>query len=244
VQSWDCAFKDTDGSDYVVGQVWGFKGADKYLLDQDRRRLSFSATVQAIRALSAKWPKASAKLVEDRANGSAVIDTLRHEVSGLIAVDPEGGKEARAHAVSPFVEAHNVYLPQRASWVDGFVEECAAFPHGAHDDQVDAMSQALTWNQRHSHGLLMLWKQQAEQIKLGGGSSESAVAQMNFASHRVFGANRSQVPVNKVEASTVTVPQTVKCSRCASPAVTVGTESIHCNQCLHTEPRQRNGGRP
>jgi hypothetical protein len=36
VQSWDMAFKDTDGSDYVVGQVWGRFFADKYLLHQVR----------------------------------------------------------------------------------------------------------------------------------------------------------------------------------------------------------------
>jgi len=32
-------------------------------------------------------------------------------------------------------------------WVTDFIEECAAFPNGAHDDQVDAMTQALLrWN--------------------------------------------------------------------------------------------------
>src|SRR5262249_2093600 len=130
-------------SDYVVGQVWGIKGADKYLLDQVREHLSFGATVNEIRTLTTKWPKAHTKLVEDKANGTAVIETLKHEISGLIPVQPEGGKEARAHAVSSEVEAHNVYLPQHAPWVHDFVEECAAFPASAHDDQVDAMTQAL-----------------------------------------------------------------------------------------------------
>ena len=79
-----------------------------------------------------------AKLIEDKANGSAVIQMLPHEMAGLIAVNPEGGKVARAAAVSPLIEAGNVYLPhpQFAPWVDEFIEECAAFPNGAHDDQV------------------------------------------------------------------------------------------------------------
>jgi predicted phage terminase large subunit-like protein len=127
-----------------VGQVWGRRAADKFLLDQVRGHFSFSATVAAVRTLSAKWPQAHRKLVEDKANGTAVMDTLKHEISGIIAVEPEGGKEARAHAVSAEVEAHNVYLPQTAPWVHDFIEECAAFPTGAHDDQVDAMTQALT----------------------------------------------------------------------------------------------------
>jgi predicted phage terminase large subunit-like protein len=47
--------------------------------------------------------------------------------------------------VSPLIEAGNVYLPHPdyAPWVRDFIEECAAFPYGAHDDQVDAMTQAL-----------------------------------------------------------------------------------------------------
>jgi predicted phage terminase large subunit-like protein len=95
--------------------------------------------------LSEKWPKAHAKLIEDKANGPAVIAMLRHEVDGLIAVNPEGGKEARANAVSPQIEAGNVYLPEvsTAPWIDAFIEECAVFPNGPHDDQVDAMTQAL-----------------------------------------------------------------------------------------------------
>jgi predicted phage terminase large subunit-like protein len=145
VASWDCAFKDTKGSDYVVGQVWGKRGADCYLLDQVRGRWSFPGTVQAIRSLAGKWPQATAKLVEDKANGPAVIDTLKHEIPGLIAINPEGGKVVRAQAVSPLIESGNVYLPNPAHhpWVEDFLEECGAFPNGAHDDQVDAMTQAL-----------------------------------------------------------------------------------------------------
>jgi predicted phage terminase large subunit-like protein len=136
-------FKDSKNTDYVVGQVWGRVGADCYLLDQVRARMDFPTTVQAVRTLSARWPEARAKLIEDKANGPAVIATLRREISGLIPVEPQGGKAARVAAVSPVIEARNVWLPQEAPWVGDFVEECAAFPNGRYDDQVDAMSQAL-----------------------------------------------------------------------------------------------------
>src|ERR1039458_5231627 len=107
--------------------------------------MNFPKTIEAVRAMAAKWPEAHRKLVEDKANGSAVIDTLKHEISGLIAVNPEGGKVARAHAVSAQVESGNVYLPHPtiASWVNDFIEEVAGFPNGRNDDQVDAMTQAL-----------------------------------------------------------------------------------------------------
>ena len=102
-------------------------------------------TIQEIVRLSEKYPEAVRKLIEDKANGPAVIAMLKHQLTGLIPVNPEGGKEARAHAVSPQIEAGNVYVldPEVAPWVGGFIDECAAFPQGAHDDQVDAMTQAL-----------------------------------------------------------------------------------------------------
>ena len=145
IQSWDMAFKDNAGSDFVVGQVWGAKGSDRFLLDQTRARLDMPATKEAVRLLSERWPRAGAKLVEDKANGPAVIQELRHQLPGLIEVKPEGGKVARAHAVSPMVEAGNVYLPHPmlVPWVEALLEEMAAFPNGRHDDQVDAMTQAL-----------------------------------------------------------------------------------------------------
>lgn len=146
IQSWDLAFKGTDDSAYVVGQVWARDGANAYLLDQTREKLDFVGTVAAIRNLTAKWPMAAAKLVEDKANGPAVISSLHASVAGLIPVEPDGSKEARAHAVSPLVEAGNVWLPTSAAapWVDDFINECASFPNAAYADQVDAMTQALS----------------------------------------------------------------------------------------------------
>jgi phage terminase large subunit-like protein len=103
LQSWDMAFKDKPANDYVVGQVWGRKGADRFLLAQARGQWDMPKTVEQVRALSVAWPAAHAKLVEDKANGPAVIQTLRHEIAGLIAVEPAGGKEARAQAAAPQV---------------------------------------------------------------------------------------------------------------------------------------------
>jgi predicted phage terminase large subunit-like protein len=149
IESWDCSFKDLETSDFVVGQVWGRVGADFFLGDQIRDRMDCPTTVKAVRKLSELYPGSLAKLIEDKANGSAVIQMLQHDIPGILPVNPEGGKVARAMAVSPLIEAGNVYLPHPsiAPWVNDFTEECAAFPNGAHDDQVDAMTQALLrWN--------------------------------------------------------------------------------------------------
>jgi predicted phage terminase large subunit-like protein len=70
---------------------------------------------------------------------------LRGKVSGLIAVEPEGGKVSRAYAAQPEVESGNVYLPHPAlfPWVDSFITSCAGFPNLAHDDDVDAFTQVM-----------------------------------------------------------------------------------------------------
>lgn len=145
VISWDMTFKDGDSTDYVVGQVWGRKGGNFYLLDQVRRRMGFTDTMTAFVGLAKKWPKVLRKLVEDKANGPAVIDALKDHVSGIVPVEPDGSKTARAHAVTTLFEAGNVYFPspEIASWVKQFAAELAEFPASAHDDQVDAMTQAL-----------------------------------------------------------------------------------------------------
>jgi predicted phage terminase large subunit-like protein len=145
VQSWDLTFKDTKGSDFVVGQVWLRVGNTAYLLDQVRERLNFSATCTAMLEISRKWPQAVAKFVEDKANGPAVINALGKQLVGLIPIEPEGSKYARASAISPLTESHNVVLPTAALLpnVDQLLEEAKNFPNSSHDDTIDAMSQAI-----------------------------------------------------------------------------------------------------
>jgi predicted phage terminase large subunit-like protein len=143
--SWDMTFKDSQDSDYVVGQVWGKAAANFYLLDQVRGRMGFTATLEAFKQFADKWPWAVQKLVEDKANGPAVIDSLKSKVSGIIPIEPDGSKTARAHAVTPLFEAGNVFIPnpQVCDWAQAYVDELLQFPAAAHDDQVDATTQAL-----------------------------------------------------------------------------------------------------
>jgi len=166
LQSWDLAFKDLSSSSYVVGQVWGIKGGRMYLLDQVRDHLSFARTIGVMRATHKAWPGCGAKLVEDKANGPAVISHLEHEIPGLLAVEPGGSKEARAAAVHPFALAGNLWLPTEAPWLEEFLEELESFPGGRHDDQVDAASQAI------SHCLLE-GRFYGDEIAIGGASQES-----------------------------------------------------------------------
>jgi hypothetical protein len=99
-------------------------------------------------ALTEEWPEALLKLVEDTANGPAIISTLQDKMPGIVAVPPQDSKMARCASVSAAIEAGNVCVPDArfivgAEWVEDFMLEFSRFPRGSHDDQVDAATQAL-----------------------------------------------------------------------------------------------------
>lgn len=153
VQSWDCSFKDSANSDFVAGQIWGYADGKFYLVDRVHRRMGLPETCAAIRAWALKYPTARAKLIEDKANGPAIEQVLRNEMTGIVMLEPKdlgGSKVARAHAVAPFFEAGNVYLPSavQAPWIEEWREELATFPFGRNDDDVDATTQALIYLDR------------------------------------------------------------------------------------------------
>jgi predicted phage terminase large subunit-like protein len=145
----DCSFKDISEAkkmpDSVSITVWGARGADRFLLYRFNKPIGFSATLDATRDACKAFPKCYKKLVEAKANGSAVINVLSKEITGIVPVEPEGGKEARANAIAPQVEAGNVYLWEGLGTqaLEDYVGQFAAFPRGRHDDDVDSTSQAL-----------------------------------------------------------------------------------------------------
>ncbi len=142
----DCSFKELSTSDYVVLQVWGRKGANKYLIDQIRKRMNVMKTCQMLVELSLKYPKARGKYVEAKANGDAVMQFLEGKISGLIPVNPSDSKIARVAGVQPQIEAGNIYLPHEDISpfpLADFITEWSLFPFGKNDDQVDAGTQAI-----------------------------------------------------------------------------------------------------
>jgi predicted phage terminase large subunit-like protein len=51
----------------------------------------------------------------------------------------------RMRVHTPTLEAGKVLLKKGAPWLDELRAEVLAFPYGKHDDQVDALSQLMTW---------------------------------------------------------------------------------------------------
>jgi len=143
IMSLDATFKEFETSDYVVFTVWLYHKADRFLIDMVRGKMSFMDTVAAMRALCKKHRNIGPKLVEDKANGTAIINMLRSEIPGIIPINPLGGKESRAQSIQHEAQGGNIYLPESAPWLADFVDEFRKFPKGKHDDIVDSTTQAL-----------------------------------------------------------------------------------------------------
>lgn len=135
-------------SDNVAGTVWGKVGARFYLIDCVCAKMDFVSSIRAFQRMSEKHPKAIRKIIEDKANGPAIISALRNKISGIVPFTPQGSKEARAFAVSPLFEAGNVYIPKQDAehpWVRDYIDELVSFPSAPHDDRVDSTTQALNY---------------------------------------------------------------------------------------------------
>ena len=140
----DASFKGDDTSDFVSIQVWGKRAQDYYLRYCLNKRLNFPDTVEAIKTIYRLFPRARTVLIEEAANGPAIIQTLQREMF-IIPVTPLGGKISRVNAISPAIESGHVFLPDpaKAPWVTDYIDQWVAFPNAKNDDMVDATSQAL-----------------------------------------------------------------------------------------------------
>lgn len=167
IQTWDLAFEGEVDSHFTAGQAWGKVGAQAYLKpDEFYEQVDFTDACIAVTAFTSRHPR-GAKLVEKKANGAALLRTLKGKIAGLQPVNPDGDKPSRARAISPYAAAGNVFLPnpynisaERANageigavrperqWVMRLIDNAAKFPNGSspagsHGDDIDAMTQGL-----------------------------------------------------------------------------------------------------
>jgi predicted phage terminase large subunit-like protein len=148
VVSVDAAFKAEKQNDKVAITLWGKHNARFYLLAVDNRRMDFAETIRATMAMRDKCKGITGRnpdctLIEDKANGSAIISVLRERVEGIIPITPKESKEARAQSVLPLFEAGQIMVWTNCVGANELIEQAAAFPGSQFDDLVDSMTQAL-----------------------------------------------------------------------------------------------------
>ena len=172
IMSVDTTFKGKtklDKNDFVAIEVWAYKRPYMYLDHVVREKLSFTQSVEAIRTVLSAYPNISTKLIEDSANGEAIIDSLQQEIGGFLPWPAVGNKSIRAAAVTPYWKGKQVFV-RNAPWRLDFDTELLNFPGVQHDDQVDAMSQALDYINRTFGNLGKTRKAYARYVDAGLGA--------------------------------------------------------------------------
>lgn len=152
IQSWDLTFGSAPGrskrgtnsttGDYVAGHVYAVIGLKWFLVDRVHGRYTFTETLTKVQQLAARWPQTSRIYVEKTANGAAVIDSLKKRAALIKPVSPQGSKEARALAAQPVIDQGNVAILDSV-YDESMFQEFRDFPFGKHDDDVDALTQAI-----------------------------------------------------------------------------------------------------
>lgn len=143
----DLSYKNGPATDFTVIECWARKGTQIYLVDQIRARMGFPEQIQAIREMAKRYPQAHMKQIEEHANGSAVIQTLKSEIMGINPIRPKTDKQSRLAAISPFFQSGNVHYPNPNyhSWVQVNEMEILSFPNGVHDDTVDTTCYSVAY---------------------------------------------------------------------------------------------------
>jgi predicted phage terminase large subunit-like protein len=140
VQAWDTAIKDGPNCDYSVGMTFSWIDECWVLLDVVRRRMNFGDLKVAARCFHEKWAP-DLVVVEDSANGSALVSDLRK--TGLLAFNTmgvKGSKEERFAIAIEWLEAGEIVLLRSAPYFEELRRELLTFPEGRFDDQVDTIS--------------------------------------------------------------------------------------------------------
>jgi len=159
VASLDPAYTEKQENDYSAFSIWG-------VFHEEKRHVGYNTMVSEPRVMLAwAWRMRAplhelvkrvhqdcekfnvhTLLVEAKASGISVQQELRRMFSstnyGIQMVNPKGDKVARVNAISHFFYDKLVYAPDKG-WAQQVIDQVSTFPKGSHDDDVDAMSQAL-----------------------------------------------------------------------------------------------------
>lgn len=143
----DTASKAGLRNDWSVVTVWRVVEGRFYLEYVWRRRVEYPELKNSLVEL-ARDLKPDVILIEDKGNGIGLIQDLRSMLEGFPVIAYEPGsldKESRMRIQSAKIEGGIVFLPPAAPWLDEFLNEFRRFPNGAHDDQIDSVSQLLDY---------------------------------------------------------------------------------------------------
>jgi predicted phage terminase large subunit-like protein len=156
VHSWDCAASPAPGADYSVCSVWGQNSKAWLLLDVIRERLDYPDLLARVRSERARW-RPEVIIVEKASSGIGLLQDLARDMRCTsdpahhapwcmrLAADAKQPKAERLYTGMDRLYSGVAMFPREAPWLEVLRREMMSFPNGRHDDQVDSISQFLTY---------------------------------------------------------------------------------------------------
>lgn len=152
----DFPIKDKENSDFL-GSVLGYKvGAMLYIYDCLESHMEFVKSIEFVTQMSEIY-KGIVTIVEDKANGSPIIQQLQDKVPGIQAYNPgTKSKIQRLESASIYMNAGNVVFVKTvknettntyeySEGINNLVKRLLDFPFVKHDDIVDAFTMLVSF---------------------------------------------------------------------------------------------------
>ncbi len=149
IMSLDTAFKTGEANDYSAGVVFLETNSDYYWLDTFNLKLEFPQLIEKTISWY-NYHKPDVVLIEDKASGQSLIQTLRQETRipiHLIKVDTD--KLSRSNAITSYFSTGRVKLV-KGGWNRESIDQLCEFNgvEDLNDDIVDAVSQLLNYSKQ------------------------------------------------------------------------------------------------
>jgi predicted phage terminase large subunit-like protein len=143
-QSWDSAIKADKSHDFSVCTTWMVSNNQYFLMDLLKVQVDYPELKRLFYRQAEQFSPYKI-LVEDKASGQQLIQEMRNSKHNVIPIHPKYDKMTRLILTSPLFEAGKFYLPRAAPWLEDMELELLSFPNCEHDDQVDSISQFLSY---------------------------------------------------------------------------------------------------
>lgn len=149
VLSLDTAYSAKKSADFSAMTLWGVWANERgeqqlMLMGAQKGRWEYPELRRRIEEWYEKH-RPQIILVEKASSGQSLLPDLKLLGLPVYPYQPDKDKEARAHFIAPMMAQGLVWYPTGRKWAQDVIDECRAFPSGAHDDYVDTVTQVLIW---------------------------------------------------------------------------------------------------
>jgi predicted phage terminase large subunit-like protein len=141
----DTAYTEDERNDPSGIMAYSVSGPNLYIRNFGKGHFEFPNLIKFIPEFAKQngYSGISMIYVEPKASGKDVVSTLRSgtHLNIKASENPTKDKEARVNDIVSYIEAGRVYLV-RGGWNDEFIQQCAIFPNGKHDEEIDCLVMA------------------------------------------------------------------------------------------------------